>query len=146
MYIKKIKATDFNGREYEQEYYFNLTTAELIELECSIDGGLQEYIKRITNTEKTTELVPLFKKLVLMSYGERSDDGKRFVKEDPVRGNLGLEFSQTAAYAQFFTELATNDKSAAEFINGILPSEEEVNKLGGGTPAPQIAQTQPAVG
>ena len=143
MYVKKIKATDFFGRPYEQEYLFNLTRAELIELEYSIDGGLQEYIKRIVNTRKTSELIPLFKKLILMSYGERSDDGTMFVKHHPTRGDLGQEFAQTAAFDEMFTEFATNPDSANAFIQGILPTQEQIDRTAAALPAqPAIQQIE----
>lgn len=143
MFAKTIKATDFFGRTYEREYLFNLTRAELVELECSIDGGLQEYIKRIVNTQKTSELIPLFKKLILMSYGERSDDGTMFIKEHPTRGNLGLEFAQTAAYDEMFTEFVTNPDAANAFIQGILPTQEQIDRMGANAPVqPAIQQIE----
>lgn len=136
MYAKKIKATDFRGRTYEREYLFNLTRAELVELEASNDGGLEEYIKRITNTQKSSEIVPLFKKLILMSYGEISDDGTMFIKHHPVRGDLGEEFAQTAAYDEMFTEFVTNPDKANEFIQGILPTQDEIDRMGSAMPQP----------
>lgn len=124
MYKKKITSTNFaTGDTIEREYYFNLSKAELMEMELSTDGGLQSYIKRITEAKKTPELVALFKKLILKSYGERSDDGTRFIKEDPVRGELSKEFEQTDAYSELFTELATNEQAAVEFITGIIPAQ-----------------------
>lgn len=124
MYAKKIKSINFvDGSEVEKTYYFNLSKAELMEMELSIDGGLKSYIEKIVEAKKTPELVALFKKLILKSYGERSADGMRFVKVDPVRGNLADEFEQTDAYSELFTELATNEQSAIEFINGIIPAQ-----------------------
>lgn len=124
MYIKKIKSINFlDGSEVERPYYFNLSKAELMEMELSTDGGLKSYIEKIVETKKTPELVALFKKLILKSYGERSDDGMRFIKVDPVRGNLADEFEQTDAYSELFTELATNEQAAVEFINGIIPAQ-----------------------
>lgn len=124
MYAKKIKSVNFmDGTEVEQTYYFNLSKAELMEMELSTDGGLKSYIERIVEAKKTPELVALFKKLILASYGERSADGMRFIKVDPVRGKLADEFEQTDAYSELFTELATNEQSAVEFINGIIPAQ-----------------------
>lgn len=123
MYKKKIKFTDFNGNEKEQTFLFNLTNAELIELEASVDGGLREYAQRIVETEKTTELVQLFKRLILMSYGEKSDDGMRFIKKAIDGHKLSDDFEQTEAYSELFTELATNTDSAIEFVNGIVPAK-----------------------
>lgn len=124
MYAKKIKSTNFiDGTEREQTYYFNLSKAELMEMELSTDGGLKSYIERIVEAKKTPELVALFKKLILMSYGERSDDGMRFIKTRPDGSKLSAEFEQTDAYSELFTELATNEQSAVDFINGIIPAQ-----------------------
>lgn len=143
MYAKKIKFTDFNGNEREQTYYFNLTKAELTEMELSMEGGFKEYVQRIVEAQKTTEIAAIFKKLILKAYGEKSDDGMRFIKRDPVRGNLADEFEQTDAYSELFMELATNEGAATEFINKILPAsiQEEVKKQqeNGNAYPPQVA-------
>lgn len=124
MYIKKIKSINFvDGTETERPYYFNLSKAELMEMELSTDGGLKSYIERIVETKKTPELVALFKKLILMAYGERSDDGMRFIKTRPDGSRLADEFAQTDAYSELFMELATNEQAAIEFINGIIPAQ-----------------------
>lgn len=123
MYQKKIKFEDFNGNQKEKTYLFHLTKAELMEMELSVDGGLQEYVKRIVETEKTPQLVELFKKLILMSYGEKSDDGMRFVKKAPDGHRLSDDFEQTDAYSELFMELATNADAATAFVNGILPAQ-----------------------
>lgn len=121
MYTKKIKCQDFNGNEYERPYYFNLSEAELIEMNLSKEGGLEAYVGRIMNAGSTPELAALFKELILKSYGEKSDDGRRFIKKDPVRGRLADEFEQTNAYSALFMELATNTEEAIKFFNGIVP-------------------------
>lgn len=143
MYAKKIKFTDFNGNEREQTFYFNLTKAELTEMQLSKEGGLQEYLQKIIDSQKTTEIADIFKKLILMSYGEKSDDGMRFIKKDPVRGRLADEFEQTDAYSELFMELAQDDKAATEFMNGILPAsvqKELSNQQTGNAFPPQIAK------
>lgn len=130
MYAKKIKFTDFNGNEREKTFYFNLTKAELTEMELSMDGGFRGYVQNIVDAQKTTEIAALFKKLILKAYGEKSDDGMRFIKRDPVRGNLADEFEQSDAYSELFMELVTSEEAAAEFVNKILPAsiQEDVKK------------------
>ena len=123
MFAKKIKFTDFNGNEREQTFYFNLTKAELTEMNLSKEGGLEAYVQRITNAADTPALANLFKELILKSYGEKSDDGMRFIKRDPQRGKLADEFEQTEAYSELYMELATNTDAAAEFINGLVPRD-----------------------
>lgn len=123
MLTKKIKYTDFNGNEREGTYYFNISKAELAELEMSVDGGFQAFIHRITEAQSVPDLAEQFKKIILMSYGEKSADGMRFVKKDPVRGRLADEFEQTDAYSELFMELLTVDGAAAKFIEGVLPPQ-----------------------
>ena len=117
MVVEKIKYTDFNGLEREEEFMFNLTEAEITEMELTTDGGLSESIKKIIAAQDTPEIIKVFKMLLLKSYGEKSADGRRFVKSD----KLSEEFAQTNAYSQLFMKLATDDKAAVAFINGIMP-------------------------
>jgi len=119
MLKKTITYTDFNGNERTEDFYFNLSKAELTEMELSADGGLAETLKRIIDAQDSRQLVKIFKDLVLRSFGEKSADGKRFIKNEQLRE----EFSQTQAYSDLFMELATNDKAAVEFVNGILPAD-----------------------
>ena len=117
MVVKKIKYTDFNGAEREEEFMFNLTEAEITEMELMTDGGLSDSIKKIISAQDTPEIIKTFKMLLLKSYGEKSADGRRFIKSE----ELTEAFTQTNAYSQFFMELATDDKAAIAFINGIIP-------------------------
>lgn len=128
MYAKKIKYRDFNDVEREETFYFNLTEAELVEMETSIDGGLAEYGRRIIESKNVPEVMALFQKLILITYGEKSADGKRFIKEDPIRGKLALEFQQTQAYSELYMEFINNPESGAEFFNNVIPAKlrEEV--------------------
>ena len=118
MYKKTMTYTDYNGEERTEDFYFNLTKAEITEMELSTEGGLRDKIQRITKAKDVPEIIRLFKELILKAYGIKSPDGKRFIKSD----QLSEEFSQTEAYSDFFVELATNSDSASEFVNGIMPS------------------------
>lgn len=117
MLKKRIKYTDYDGNEREEDFYFNLSKAELVELELTTDGGLEQMIQKITDTRDMPKLIELFKRLILMSYGEKSENGKRFIKSK----ELSEAFAQTEAYSELFMELATDDKAASEFVNGIVP-------------------------
>ena len=134
MFSKKIKYEDFNGTLREETFYFNLTEAELIEMESSVDGGLAEYGRRIIECQNVPEIMELFKKLILISYGEKSADGKRFIKEDPVRGKLSLEFMQTNAYSELYMEFINNPDSAAEFFNNVIPAKLKEEMAAAGQP------------
>lgn len=117
MLKKTITYEDYNGEERTEDFYFNLNQAELTEMELSISGGLSEMIKKITQAKDTPAIIKIFKELILKSYGEKSPDGKRFIKSEA----LSQEFSQTEAYPKLFMELATDEHAAADFVNGIIP-------------------------
>lgn len=119
MLKKTITYTDYNDNERTEDFYFNLTKAELTEMEFSTSGGFAEMIQHIIAAKDTSALIKIFKELLLKSYGEKSQDGKRFIKSDEIRDS----FSQTEAYSNLFMELATNEDAASNFINGILPKE-----------------------
>lgn len=122
MFKKSITYTDYDGNERTDEFLFNLNKAELMEMNFSSTGGLENLLKRIVATEDSKQMIELFKDIILRSYGERSDDGKRFVKV--VDGHkLADDFAQTAAFPELFMELATNDAAATEFVNGIIPQD-----------------------
>lgn len=131
MLKKSITYVDYNDEERTEDFYFNLTSAELSEMELSTDGGLGEYIKKIVSAKDMPSIIKVFKNLLLKSYGEKSADGRRFIKSE----ELSTAFSQTEAYSQLFMELATDDKAASEFINGIVPkAAAEALAKQGGTP------------
>lgn len=119
MLKKNITYTDYNGVERTETFYFNLSKAEIMEMELGTTGGLAEMIKKVIATKDVPSIMKIFKDLVLRSYGEKSDDGKRFIKSDELRE----AFSQTEAYSNLFMELSTNPDMAAEFVNGIIPSD-----------------------
>ena len=119
MLKKTITYTDFNGIERSEDFYFNLTKAEIMEMEMGTIGGLSEMINKIIAAKDVPAIIKLFKELVLKAYGVKSDDGKRFIKNDTVRD----EFAQTEAYSELFMELATDSDKAAAFVNGIVPAD-----------------------
>lgn len=123
MLKKPITYTDYNGMERTEYFYFNLTKAELAEMELSVDGGYAEMAQRIADTKNGPELIKIFKELILKAYGEKSLDGRQFMKVDEKGNPLSIGFSQTEAYSQLFMELATDANSASEFFMGIIPPD-----------------------
>ena len=123
MLKKTIKYEDFNGMEREEDFYFNLTKAELMEMEMSTTGGLAEMIENIVKLQDAPAIIKIFKDLVLKAYGEKSADGKRFRKVNDAGVPLYIAFSETEAYSQLFMELATDADAAAKFVNGIVPKD-----------------------
>jgi hypothetical protein len=119
MLKKTITYIDYNGNERTEDFYFNLSKAEALEMEMSTTGGLTEMARKIVAAQDTPALIKLFKEFVLKAYGEKSADGKRFIKSEEI----ATAFSQTEAYTQLFMELATDADAAAKFFNGIAPSD-----------------------
>lgn len=119
MLKKTIKYTDYNGVEREEDFFFNLNKAEITEMEVSAVGGLSTVIKKMVATQNVPEIMKLFKSIILKSYGEKSDDGKRFVKNE----QMAEEFTQTEAYVELYTELISDADKMADFIEAIVPAE-----------------------
>lgn len=119
MLKKTIEYEDFNGVERKESFYFNLTEAEILEMELGTAGGFAEYLQKIVDTQDVPTLMKVFKDLILKSYGEKSLDGKRFIKN----AELSEAFSQTDAYSKLYVELSTNAAQAANFVNGIVPAK-----------------------
>lgn len=131
MLKKSITYIDYNGVEKTEDFYFNLTKAEIMEMEMSTAGGLAEMIQKIVAAQDAPAIIKIFKKLVLDAYGEKSPDGKRFVKVAPDGHRLADDFAQTEAYSELFMKLATDADEAAKFVNGIVPAgmSEEAAKV-----------------
>lgn len=119
MLKKTITYTDYNGTERKEDFYFNLSKAEVMEMEMSTSGGLAQMINKIIETQDSPAIIKIFKDLILKAYGEKSPDGKRFIKSP----ELSEAFAQTEAYSNLFMELATDADAAAKFVNGITPVE-----------------------
>lgn len=118
MLKKTITYTDYNGTERTEDFYFNLSQAEIMEMEMSTKGGLAEMIKKIVAAQDAPAIIKIFKDLILKAYGEKDADGKHFIKSEEI----SRAFSQTEAYSQLFMELATDADEAAKFVNGIVPA------------------------
>lgn len=133
MLKKTITYKDFNDVERTEDFYFNLTEAELMEMELGVTGGMTEMIQRLVSTQDGPAIAKMFKDLVLKAYGQKSLDGKRFIKNDTLRE----EFEQTNAYSQLYMKLATDADEAAKFMKGIIPANlsEQANSS---IPAPAL--------
>lgn len=119
MFKKIIKYTDYNGNERKEPFYFNLEQSDIMRYNFSVDGpnGYQNYLNRLLATQKTSEAYEIFEKFIADSYGVKSDDGKRFIKNQEILD----EFKQSRAYDALIMELITKEGAATEFFNGIMP-------------------------
>lgn len=131
MLKKTITYKDFNDTERTEEHRFHLSKAEITDMELTTEGGLSAKLQAIVNSNSTPEILGIFKDFILKSYGILSDDGRAFMKVDPVTGErYANRFAQTKAFEEFYIELLSDANAAAAFINGIMPKElmDEVEK------------------
>ena len=119
MIERTIKYTDFNGVQREEKFYFHLSKAELLEMETTVSGGFTKNLEKIIAAQDGGTIIQVFKDIVLRAYGEKSDDGRRFMKSPEI----AKAFSETEAYTELFMELATDADAATAFVKGVLPNE-----------------------
>lgn len=118
MFKRTITYDDYSGNRRTEDFYFHLSRAEIMEMDMGVAGGMVQLMERLMAEQDITKIVKIFKDIILKAYGVKSPDGRRFIKSP----ELAEEFSQTEAYSILFTELATDAKAAADFINGIVPN------------------------
>lgn len=119
MLKKTITYTDYNGNDRTEPFYFNLSKAELMEMQLGTTGGFDAMVQNIINAQDVPTLMTVFKEIILKAYGEKSADGKRFIKSEEI----SKAFSETEAYSNLYMELVTDAKAAANFITGLVPKE-----------------------
>lgn len=128
MLKKTISYEDYDGNQRTEDFYFNLSKAEIVDW-LTTSGGytLDKVMEKLIKTENAKEIMDIFKDLVYRAYGEKSLDGRRFIKSKEVKDN----FIETEAYSVLYMELVGNAKAAAEFFNGIIPKDmaKEVTEL-----------------
>lgn len=120
MLKKTISYEDYDGNQRTEDFYFNLSKAEVIDwLTTSGRYTLDKLMDKLVRTENTKEIMQIFKDLIYRSYGEKSLDGRRFIKTEEVKNN----FIETEAYSSLYMELIGDAKKAADFITGIVPKD-----------------------
>lgn len=122
MLKKTIVYHDYDGNERSENFYFNLSKAEVMEMEFSFTGGMTNVIEQMVNTQDTARIMELFKKIIMAAYGEKSADGKRFMKIGPDGRRLAEGFVETEAYSELFMELVSDPKKFADFIAAVIPA------------------------
>lgn len=140
MLKKSITYTNYNGEKITEDFYFNLSKAELVEMELSEEDGLSDALKRLVAANDRPKIISEFKRIILSAYGEKSLDGKRFIKTQELRD----AFSQTEAYSELFVELATVDGAAANFINALVPADMTIEVPLTSEDSPSEEDTRPA--
>lgn len=125
MLKKTITYTDYDGLERTEEFRFNLTKAELMDMELTTVGTFSKLMQKIIDEKDMVRLAKYFKELILKSYGVKSDDGKRFIKSR----ELSEAFSQTEAYSELYMELLGNSEYAVKFIQQVMPKDLDQNEV-----------------
>lgn len=138
MLKKTMTYTDYDGNERTEDFLFNLTEAECLELEMSTDGGMEQMLRRIIAAQDMPTIIETFKNIILHAYGEKSPDGKRFVKINDAGVPVSRAFSQTQAYSDLFLELSTNAELAAKFINDTVSANKKSASIPASTNAASI--------
>lgn len=133
MIHETLTYTDFGGTQRTEDFYFNLTEAEVINMALSKEGGMEAYINKIVNSKNQIELVKLFQDVLRISYGKKSEDGRKFEKSPEIFA----DFASTQAYSDFYMSLVTNTEKAIAFINGLCDTKPKAE------PAPQSAGNAP---
>ena len=135
MLKKTITYIDYDGDSRTEDFYFNMSKAELMEMEMGTSGGIEKMLEKIVAERDGKRIVEMFKDIIVRSYGEKTLDGRRFVKSK----ELADAFTQTEAYSNLFMELATDAEAAAAFFNGIIPqADEQPAKAAGPAGAPTL--------
>lgn len=119
MLKKTIKYIDLNGIERNEDFYFNLSKPEIVKMQSSVKGGYDVQLKSIAADLNGAYIIEFFEDLIRKSYGEKSEDGRRFIKSN----ELSEAFMQTPAYEALFEELVTDSNAASEFVKAIMPSD-----------------------
>lgn len=133
MYVKPITYTDYDGVQHTEKFYFNISKAELIEMDASETGGLTKRLQEIVDANETADIFKRVKSIILKAYGRKSPDGKRFIKSP----EMSQEFEQTEAYSELIMEFMQNPKSFEEFMRHTLPKvdvEETAKPAGNAIP------------
>ena len=130
MIKKTVEYTDFDGNKRKEDFYFHLTEAEVADWELSVEGGLSKRLVNIIKSNDVRKIIPIYKEILIKSYGVKSADGRRFIKNDEVRD----DFVQTQAFSDLYMKLATDAEEGSNFIKGIMPAIDEskfkdVNKM-----------------
>ena len=113
-----VQYQNWDGDLETEDLYFHLNIKELQEME-KWDVPLTKRIAKLTKTEDGTEAFELMRDIVEAAYGERSSDGKRFVKNPEVLKN----FTQGLAYDEVILQFIDGTTDLAKFVEGLLPKK-----------------------
>lgn len=113
-----IQFENFDGETVSEDLYFHLNIKELQAME-EWPVPLTKRIADLTNTQDGKKAFELMRDIIEVAYGERSEDGKRFVKNEEVLKN----FTQGLAYDEVIIKFIDGSMDLAKFIEGLLPKK-----------------------
>lgn len=119
MLKKTMTYVDFDNNTRTEDFYFNLTKAEVLEMQMVEVGGLEQMLRKMIAEQNIPQLIKYWKFIILKAYGQKSPDGRRFMKSEEIANS----FSQTNAYSDLYMELSTDGDKAADFVNAIMPQD-----------------------
>lgn len=119
MHKETITYTDYDGVERKETFYFNLSKAEITEMELSVAGGLSTALKIIVEKKNIPQVIKTIKDIIIRSVGIKSADGRRFLKSDEIRE----DFLQSEAYSELFMKMLSDADYAAAFMRAIVPAD-----------------------
>lgn len=119
MFKRDITYTDFDGNQQTETFYFNLSKPELTTLDVSHEDGMGAFLEKVVKSGDNQAIFEQFLNLILSAYGERSEDGKRFIKSPEIRE----AFTQTAAWEALFDELTQTESGMLDFIVNVFPAD-----------------------
>lgn len=123
MFTKEITYTDFNGTERKEKFYFHLSTPELLRLEGEIGTDIKTHTEKLAKSNNFSSLLEFIEKIILTSYGRKTEDGRSFQKSEELR----KEFEYSQAYANLFEEMINNTDLARKFGEGIVGGKAKQN-------------------
>lgn len=128
MHKETITYNDLNGVQRTENFYFDLSKPEIVKMQASAKGGYDVQLRSIAADLNGAKIMEFFENFITKSYGEKSEDGRRFMKSEEI----SRSFMETPAYEVLFEKLVTNDKYAADFVNAVMRSK-------GNAAAPAVA-------
>lgn len=117
MIAKTITYVDYDGNERKETFHFNISKAEFAEMDLSISGGFEAMLQVLIDKKDIPGMMRVFKELITKSYGVKSPDGRKMIKNKEVLD----DFLQSEAYSELFMELCSDADKAIGFVRGIMP-------------------------
>lgn len=121
MFATTVNYTDFDGHERKETLYFNITEQQMRDLYQDDPDFSEKALTNAMETRDNNEFLRIMKKLILASYGEKSEDGKVHKKNKEIREN----FECSAAFEQLMDDIMykADEKYLKGFFTQIFPSK-----------------------